>query len=211
MSKIQDITPTSPALDTDIIPVAIAGSTAKATRTVGAILSLITASTIKSLLGITTLSGSNTGDQDLTGLVHSNRTALDAVSGTNTGDQSLAGLGALNTVQTWTAAQQGEVTALSVSANAIAISLAASNNFSVTLQATTGQTLSAPIDVVAGQSGVIAITQNTTPSTLAYNAFWKFSSGVVPVVSTGANAVDIFTYYVIDANKAICSLIKGVA
>ena len=45
-----------------------------------------TATTIKAALGITTLSGSNTGDQDLTGLVHSNRTALDAVSGINSGD-----------------------------------------------------------------------------------------------------------------------------
>jgi len=37
-------------------------------------------------------SGTNTGDQDLTGLVHTNRTALDLVSGTNTGDQDLSGL-----------------------------------------------------------------------------------------------------------------------
>lgn len=36
-------------------------------------------------------SGTNTGDQDLTGLVHTNRTALDLVSGTNTGDQDLSG------------------------------------------------------------------------------------------------------------------------
>jgi len=33
--------------------------------------------------------GTNTGDQDLTGLVHSNRTDLDSVLGTNTGDQTL--------------------------------------------------------------------------------------------------------------------------
>lgn len=51
-----------------------------------------TTQTIKDKLGITTLSGSNTGDQDLTGLSHTNRTALDAVTGTNTGDQDLTGL-----------------------------------------------------------------------------------------------------------------------
>jgi len=34
------------------------------------------------------LSGTNTGDQDLSGLVHANRAALDLVSGTNTGDQT---------------------------------------------------------------------------------------------------------------------------
>lgn len=32
------------------------------------------------------VSGTNTGDQDLTGLTHTNRSALDLVSGTNTGD-----------------------------------------------------------------------------------------------------------------------------
>jgi uncharacterized protein (TIGR02145 family) len=36
-------------------------------------------------------SGTNTGDQDITAMVHTNRTALDAVSGTNTGDQDLSG------------------------------------------------------------------------------------------------------------------------
>jgi hypothetical protein len=37
-------------------------------------------------------SGSNTGDQDLTGLTHTNRSDLDLVSGTNTGDQDLSAL-----------------------------------------------------------------------------------------------------------------------
>ena len=80
-----------------------------------------TETTIKSKLGISTLSGSNTGDQDLSGKVdkvagkelstndltnglksnydtayadahvHSNEAALDNVSGTNTGDQDLSG------------------------------------------------------------------------------------------------------------------------
>lgn len=118
----------------------------------------------------------------------------------------------INTPQTWMAGQRGGVTALSVSANAIAINLSDSNNFSVTLQATTSQSLSAPSNAVAGQSGAIVITQNgTTASTLTYNTFWKFSGGFIPTVSTSLNAVDVLTYYVIDANKAICSLIKGVA
>jgi hypothetical protein len=40
---------------------------------------------------IAATSGTNTGDQDLSGLVHSNITSLDLVSGTNTGDQDLSG------------------------------------------------------------------------------------------------------------------------
>lgn len=52
----------------------------------------VTAAQLKTLTDNT--SGTNTGDQDLTGLVHTNRTALDLVSGTNTGDQTLVSLGA---------------------------------------------------------------------------------------------------------------------
>jgi hypothetical protein len=119
--------------------------------------------------------------------------------------------GGKDVVNTWTAGQAGEVTALSVSANAIAIDLAASNNFSVTLQATTGQTLSAPSNPAAGMSGAIEIKQNATPSTLAYNTFWKFSGGVVPTVTATNGAKDIFTYYCPTASYAVCSLIKAVA
>jgi len=57
-----------------------------------------TAASIKSKLGITTLSGSNTGDQDIAAMTHTNRSALDAVSGTNTGDQTLPTLSSLGAV-----------------------------------------------------------------------------------------------------------------
>lgn len=40
---------------------------------------------------INNTSGTNTGDQDIAAMVHTNRTALDAVSGINTGDQDLSG------------------------------------------------------------------------------------------------------------------------
>ena len=111
------------------------------------------------------------------------------------------------------------VTALSVATNAIAIDLSVSNNFSVTLQATTGQTLSAPTNPVAGQSGQINIKQNGTPSTLAYNTFWKFPGGTIPSVSTTASAEDILVYscYASSASGnvsgviAVCQLLKGVA
>ena len=57
-----------------------------------------TTATIKSKLGIATLSGSNTGDQDIAAMTHTNRTALDAVSGTNNGDQTLPTLISLGAV-----------------------------------------------------------------------------------------------------------------
>ena len=45
-----------------------------------------------------TVSGTNTGDQDIAAMTHTNRSALDAVSGTNTGDQTLPTLTDLNGV-----------------------------------------------------------------------------------------------------------------
>lgn len=115
--------------------------------------------------------------------------------------------GAIASINVWTAAQRGTVTGLTVSANAIAVDLAVSNNFSVTLQNTTTQDLSAPSNPVAGQSGAIAITQAATPSLLTYNAFWDFN-GTAPAVSTVAGSVDVLCYYVVSGTKARCTLVK---
>jgi hypothetical protein len=118
----------------------------------------------------------------------------------------------LNVVNAWSKAQSGAISALTVSANAIAVDLSLANNFSVTLQATTSQVLSAPSNAVAGQSGLIYITQNATPSALTYNTFWKFPGGTVPAVSTGAGAQDVFVYTVAPgATYADCQLQKGFA
>ena len=69
-----------------------------------------TTETIKSKLGITTLSGSNTGDQDIAAMAHTNRTALDAVSGINTGDQTLSGLGGVASNTPITGATKTKIT-----------------------------------------------------------------------------------------------------
>jgi hypothetical protein len=115
----------------------------------------------------------------------------------------------LDVAQTFTKGQRGEVTSLTSSAASIAIDLADSNNFSHTT--TENTTLASPSNPVAGQSGVITITQGATPRTLAYNSFWKFPSGAVPALTASAGAVDVFTYYVNSASFATCQLIKGVA
>ncbi len=49
---------------------------------------------------INNTSGTNTGDQDIAAMVHTNRTALDAVTGVNTGDQDLSGLATTSAVTT---------------------------------------------------------------------------------------------------------------
>lgn len=113
---------------------------------------------------------------------------------------------ALAVANTFSAAQRGAVTALTSSAASIAINLAATNNFS---HATTeNTTLAAPTNAVAGQSGIITFTQGATARTLAYNTFWKFPGGTIPVLTATVGAVDLLAYYVESASRATCQMIK---
>ena len=112
----------------------------------------------------------------------------------------------LTAVQTFTAGQRGEVTALT-DASSIATNLALSNNYSVTLAG--NRTLANPTNTVAGQSGSIFITQDGTGSrTLAYGTNFKFVAGTAPTLSTAAASVDRIDYVVASATKihAVASL-----
>ena len=102
----------------------------------------------------------------------------------------------------------GTVTALTSTAASMAINLALANNFSHTT--TENTTLAAPSNPVAGQSGVIVITQGATPRLLAYNTFWKFPGGTIPTLTASASAVDVLAYYIESATRATCQLIKDV-
>jgi len=87
----------------------------------------------------------------------------------------------------------GSITGLTDAAT-ISINFASSNNFSVTLGG--NRTLGNPTNVVAGQSGFIAVTQDGTGSrTLAYSSNWSFAGGTAPTISTGAGSTDIIAYY----------------
>ena len=108
-------------------------------------------------------------------------------------------------VNSYTAAQAGVPVALTSTTNSIAINLALANNF--THLTTENTTLAAPTNPVAGQSGVIVITQGATAQTLAYNAFWKFKSGTIPNLTATAGAVDLLAYYVESNLRATCSLL----
>jgi len=110
--------------------------------------------------------------------------------------------------QTFTGGQRGAVTVLTSSAAAIAINLATNNNFSHTTSENT--TLSAPSNPVAGQSGVISITQGATARTLAYNTFWKFPGGAVPTLTATVGAVDEFSYYVQSGTRATAILLQDI-
>ena len=134
---------------------------------------------------------------------------LPVASG-GTGATTLAGanIAVTNAAQTFTGGQRGAVTALTSSSASIAINLADNCNFSYTTAE--NSTLAAPSNPVAGQSGVIVITQGATPRLLAYNTFYKFAGGTVPTLTATASAVDTFAYYVESATRATCQLIKDV-
>jgi hypothetical protein len=121
----------------------------------------------------------------------------------------------LNAVETFTKTQSGAVHVLSVSGNAVAVDMSLSNNFSLTLQATTTQTLSNPSNAVAGTTGCITITQNATPSLLLLGSNYVTNDGTAPptwAVSTTANAVNVLAYYVVDSTHIWIALVKnGVA
>lgn len=108
----------------------------------------------------------------------------------------------------YTGAQKGGVTALTSTAASIAINLNNNNHFSHTTSE--NSTLALPSNPVAGQSGVIVITQGATARTLAYNSFWKFAGGTVPTLTATIGAVDTFAYYVESATRATCNLVKDV-
>ena len=103
-------------------------------------------------------------------------------------------------VQTFTAAQRGAVATLSETAT-IAVDLALSNNFTVTLTGT-ATTVGAPTNAVAGQSGSIFIVQDSGGGNiLGWNTAWKFATGVVPTLSTAGDAVDRVDYIVKGASE----------
>ena len=154
----------------------------------------------------------------MTGAITTNSTfdgvdiaARDAVLTTTTNTANAAAIKAnaaatLTAVQTFTAGQRGEVTALT-DATSIATNLALSNNFSVTLAG--NRTLANPTNTVAGQSGSIFITQDGTGSrTLAMGTNFKFAGGTAPVLSTAASSIDRLDYVVAAATKihAVVSL-----
>lgn len=102
----------------------------------------------------------------------------------------------------WSAGQAGVPVTVSISTATFTPNHALANNFNITLiNASCPCTLANPTNIVAGQSGLIVINQSATGSDLitSYGGFYKWPGGTTPTLSTGASAIDIFSYYVIDA------------
>lgn len=115
----------------------------------------------------------------------------------------------LAVAQTFTKAQRGTITALTDGAT-IQPDFSASNNFSVTLGG--NRTLANPTNIVAGQSGVIFVSQDATGSrTLSFGSSWDFSGGNAPTLSTGAADVDLLAYVVRSSTSIHATLITDLS
>jgi len=129
-----------------------------------------------------------TGAATLTGVIKGNGTSAFTAA---TAGTDYAGI---DTAQTFTKGQRGEITVLTDGAT-ITPDLADSNNYSVTLAG--NRTLANPTNTTAGQSGSIFVSQDGTGSrTLAYGTNWDFAGGTAPTLSTAASSVDRIDYVV---------------
>jgi hypothetical protein len=108
----------------------------------------------------------------------------------------------IDTAQTFTKGQRGEITTLTDGAT-VTPDMADSNNFTLTLGG--NRTLANPSNLTAGQSGSIFIVQDATGSrTLAYGNQYDFIGGTAPTLSTAANAVDRIDYVVRTTGSIHC-------
>jgi hypothetical protein len=181
---------------TGTLPVAnggTGGTTASAARSNLSAAASGANSDITSLAGLTTALSVAQGG---TGATTFTSGAILKGAGTSAVTTATAGTdyAGIDTAQTFTKGQRGEITALTDGAT-ITPDFADSNNFSVTLGG--NRTLANPSNLVAGQSGSIFITQDGTGSrTLAYGSYWDFAGGTAPVLSTAASSVDRLDYIV---------------
>jgi hypothetical protein len=85
--------------------------------------------------------------------------------------------------------------------------LTAGRVFSVTLGG--NRTLANPTGQIAGQSGVIIVTQDATGSrTLVFGNNYKFSGGA-PTLTTASNSIDMISYYVQANGTILCTFSGG--
>lgn len=148
-----------------------------------------------------TLSAPSSGINQLTG---------DVTAGPGNGSQAatfqLSGTSGhkvpyLDGANTWSAAQRGTPVTVSISTSTFTPNFNAGNNFQLTLvHASCPCTLANPsTSLVAGQSGMIEVTQSSTGSDTigTWGSDYVTAGGVATItLSTGASATDYIPYYV---------------
>ncbi len=105
----------------------------------------------------------------------------------------------LETAQTFTAAQRGSISAISVASGDTTkqLDFDTANNFALTLANTASCELQNPSNLTAGQSGSIFVIQDATGSRLlTFGSSWDFAGGTAPTLSTAASSVDRIDYIV---------------
>lgn len=114
-------------------------------------------------------------------------------NGTLDSNTYLTSASLLSSGNTWTGPQRGAFTTLSYSATTT-IDLSTGNNFRIQL---TGNVTFNFSNIVAGQSGVINVWQDSTGSrTAAWQWMCVFANGTAPTLSTGKFQLDQLTYMV---------------
>src|SRR4029077_18476241 len=90
--------------------------------------------------------------------------------------------------------------------------LSAAIDFQMTLQSATC-TLSNPTNPKVGQKGLLYLLQDATGGRVvsSWGTAYKFPGGTKPVLSTGANAVDVIAYTVLSSTQVLCTFSAGFA
>ena len=105
----------------------------------------------------------------------------------------------LDSENTWTKGQRGEITTLTNSSGTVAVDFDASNNFYLSLGANvTTITFS---NITAGQSGSIFINQTGTYTVGGWPGTAKFSGGTAPTITATAGKYDRIDYAVYDGSN----------
>ena len=120
----------------------------------------------------------------------------------------------LAVTQTFTKAQRGSISAISVASGDTTKTLdfATANNFALTLANTASCQLANPSNLTAGQSGAIFIVQDSTGSRLlTYGSSWDFTGGNAPTLTTTASAVDLLVYVVRSTTSIHAQLITNLS
>lgn len=173
--------------------------------------------TVRAVTGIftTTLSGASvTGTTaSFTSGVYTNLsgTTITGATGsfTTVNASSIPGFAVLSGTQTFSGGQIGRVSVVSF-ATGIALDLATSNNFQITLTGNT--TLQNPTNAVSGQAGIVTIIQGTGNNTMAFGSNWNYpgGSGSVPTLTTTSGARDVLAYYCISSTQVAYRLIQDI-
>lgn len=116
--------------------------------------------------------------------------------------------------QVWTAGQAITKSTPAISTATFTPNFASSDNFDIGLvHASCPCTLANPSNIVAGQSGIIAIVQSATGSDTitTYGTDYVFTNATAPTLSSTANTIDYFSYYVEDSTHIRMAFLPATA